>query len=111
MTLFRVCFVLYMSLFYFMQYKPLAVQNLSTTFIIFRDTHAKTLVDYHFKTRRFGKTTLSYEITHTQTVLTYSSLVGKALDYHSKGRGFDFHRGQANFSACPVCVLRVAYAL
>jgi hypothetical protein len=29
------------------------------------------------------------------------------LDRYSKGRGFDPHHGQANFSACSVWMLRV----
>ena len=32
------------------------------------------------------------------------SSVDRALDYYPKGRVFDSHRGQANFSACPVWI-------
>ena len=47
-----------------------------------------------------GGTRLSSAKYHQLDLVALS--VGRALDWYPKGRGFDSHRGQANFSACPV---------
>ena len=44
---------------------------------------------------------LSSEISHSRTVLT-QQLSWQSIELVNQSRGFGSHRGQANFSACPV---------